>query len=356
MSGSEVEQLIKKKRIYSIGGTQPADMFKAYAAWLPLAEAGDVKAQYNIGYCLSTGRGVDVHRKRAAEWFMRAAEQGDMLAHYSLFLAYRNGEGIDRDEAKASEHLQKAADLGDDRAFFELGRKHFKMGNKAGALQMFTKAKEAKHRDADKGIGLIKATIEFGRGTKLRTIANSSKTFTSPTLTFTIKNNSDSNLLFGCDLNSINERGNVIKKSLDIEMTPIGETTTGSLEMFPNVNIHETVELYQYRVSYHRTKPDWITFPLGEPIVLWTPEDAAKYRNACFVVTVCMHDETDPTVVAFRRFRDEVLAESKPGRVLSEAYYRHGPALAIWVCKHPGLRSALRKMFRMVAKVLLAKA
>jgi TPR repeat protein len=275
-----------------------------------------------------------------------------MLAHYNLFLAYRNGEGVDVDEAKATEHLQKAADLGDARAFFDMGKKYFRAGNQADSLAMFTKAKEAKHPDADKGIGLLQSSFTFGRGLQQRKVEKTNKTYTNPTITFTVRNGSDSNLLFACDLHSIDEKGNITPKSVEIPMTPIRERTSESLEMFPGVDLHETVQLYQYRVSYNRSEPAWTAFPLGNPIELWTPADSKKHRGPCFVVTVCMQDEMDPTVVAFRRFRDEVLEQYRLGRTFSNAYYRHGPALARWVSRHPRVRSALGTLFRITAKVL----
>ena len=352
MRENEVELLIKQQRIYRVGDTTPSDMFKAYKEWLPLAEAGDAKAQFNIAYCLNTGRGVDMHRKRAAEWLEKAAMQGDMLAHYSLFLAYKNGDGVDINDNKANEHLQLASDLGDSRAFFEIGKKHFRAGDKTAALLMFNKAKDAKHRDADKGIGLTKADITFSRGSIQHEIENSRKHFTNPTLIITVKNNSDAYLVFGADLNSINERGTATRKSIDIAMIPSGETDSAELEVFPSVDVNETIELVQYRVGYNRSQPDWTMFPLSKPITLWTPEDSKQYRSSCFVVTVCMDDDMDPVVIAFRRFRDEILMAYGLGRRLVAGYYRHGPALARWVGKHQLLRSALRQFFRILAKVI----
>lgn len=350
MRESEVEQLIRQQRIYRIGETTPVDMFKAYKEWLPLAEAGDAKAQYNIAYCLSTGRGADVHRKRAAEWYEKAAAQGDMQAHYNLYTIYRNGEGVDIDDNKADEHLKAAADLGDSRAFFEIGRKLFRQGDKNNALIMFNKAKDAKHRDADKGIGLVKATFTFGRGAVEHQIEGSRRTFTNPTLVMSVKNNSDTYLVFGADFNSRLDKGAPTKKSIDVPMTPGGVTESAEMEIFPTVDINETIELYQYRVGYNRSQPDWTVFPLAKPIVLWSPEDAKQYNSRCFVVTVCMGDAEDPTVIAFRRFRDEVLLQHAWGQRFVSAYYRFGPGLARHVAKYPILRNLLRRVFRLCAK------
>jgi len=48
----------------------------AYARWLPLAEAGDAKAQYSLGVMHQKGLGRPKDPEGAAAWFERAAKQG----------------------------------------------------------------------------------------------------------------------------------------------------------------------------------------------------------------------------------------------------------------------------------------
>jgi TPR repeat protein len=60
----------------------------ARAAWAPLAEAGDARAQSGLGFMYYSGRGVPHDSTRAAELFARAAEQGEPTAQ--LFLSVMN--------------------------------------------------------------------------------------------------------------------------------------------------------------------------------------------------------------------------------------------------------------------------
>lgn len=48
----------------------------AYEKWLPLAEKGQVRAQYSLGVLFQEGLGVEKDLKEAERWFARAAEQG----------------------------------------------------------------------------------------------------------------------------------------------------------------------------------------------------------------------------------------------------------------------------------------
>ncbi len=41
------------------------------------AEQGNAEAQYNLGFCYETGRGVDMDCNKAIGWYSKAAEQGD---------------------------------------------------------------------------------------------------------------------------------------------------------------------------------------------------------------------------------------------------------------------------------------
>ncbi|MDE4699642.1 SEL1-like repeat protein, partial [Klebsiella pneumoniae] len=44
------------------------------------AEAGDAKAQYNLGVAYATGQGVRQDNRTAVEWYRKAADQGDATA------------------------------------------------------------------------------------------------------------------------------------------------------------------------------------------------------------------------------------------------------------------------------------
>ena len=52
------------------------------------AEAGDAKAQFDIGSMYETGSGVKQDYAEAAKWYRKAAERGDARAQYNLCLLY----------------------------------------------------------------------------------------------------------------------------------------------------------------------------------------------------------------------------------------------------------------------------
>jgi hypothetical protein len=64
--------------------------------------------------------------------------------------------------------------------------------------------------------------------------------------------------------------------------------------------------------------------------------------KTCFVATTVYGDENHPDVERLRRYRDERLHKSVPGRIFIVAYYRFGECLARFVNKHPRLKNAVR--------------
>ena len=73
------------------------------------AEAGDAKAQFNIGSMYENGSGVKQDYAEAAKWYRRAAERGDARAQYNLGIFHQNGWGVPKDDAEAAKWYRKAA-------------------------------------------------------------------------------------------------------------------------------------------------------------------------------------------------------------------------------------------------------
>ncbi|MCK9681056.1 tetratricopeptide repeat protein, partial [Haemophilus influenzae] len=48
----------------------------AFKLWLPMAEQGYAKAQFNLGVMYAKGQGVKQDDFEAVKWFRKAAEQG----------------------------------------------------------------------------------------------------------------------------------------------------------------------------------------------------------------------------------------------------------------------------------------
>lgn len=112
----EIDQAIKLKRLYFIGDSLPLDWYAAFKQWLPLAEAGDPKAQFNIGRCYNRGDGIDKEISKAVEWYMKAIAQGDPRAHYNMHLRCEE----DKDSANSAEWLAKAIELKEPRALDDI--------------------------------------------------------------------------------------------------------------------------------------------------------------------------------------------------------------------------------------------
>jgi TPR repeat protein len=71
-----------------------ANYDRAFAAWGPLADAGDARSQSGLGFMYYSGRGVPRDSQRAAELFSRAAEQGEPTAQLFLALMYFRSDGV----------------------------------------------------------------------------------------------------------------------------------------------------------------------------------------------------------------------------------------------------------------------
>ena len=97
------------------------DYAVALAEFTPLAEAGDVDAQYYLGYMYANGRGVAQDDAEAVKWYRLAADAGNATAQYNLGEMYANGEGVAQNDAEAVRWWLLAAEAGYDRAQFNLG-------------------------------------------------------------------------------------------------------------------------------------------------------------------------------------------------------------------------------------------
>jgi TPR repeat protein len=73
------------------------DFATALREWRPLAEQGNVTAQYNLGLMYDNGTGVPQDYKTAAKWYRLAAEQGVAVAQGNLGEFYRIGKGVPQD-------------------------------------------------------------------------------------------------------------------------------------------------------------------------------------------------------------------------------------------------------------------
>ena len=87
----------------------------------PLADQGDVRAQFNLGMMNYNGQGVPRNHEEAAKWFRMAAEQSDVESQRRLGFMYANGQGVARDDREAVKWYGRAAEQGDADAQVNLG-------------------------------------------------------------------------------------------------------------------------------------------------------------------------------------------------------------------------------------------
>ena len=77
------------------------DFATALREWTPLAEQGDVRAQYNLGQMYRRGDGVLQNYKTAVKWYRLSAEQGFVIAQLNLGISYTLGNGVIQDNIYA---------------------------------------------------------------------------------------------------------------------------------------------------------------------------------------------------------------------------------------------------------------
>lgn len=68
------------------------------------------------------------------------------------------------------------------------------------------------------------------------------------------------------------------------------------------------------------------------------PVEQKKGGGGCFIATAVYGSPIAPEVLVFRRFRDEVLLASAPGKVGVRLYYRLSPSMAFFISRNSFLR------------------
>ena len=136
-----------------------AEYTTALKELVPLAEAGNAKAQYRLGKMANLGQGVPPDKKEAAKWFHLAAQQGLAEAQGALGYLCLVGEGVSQNNDLALKWTRKAAEQGDAAAQFNLSVMHGeKFGirkNSAESLKWLRKAADQRHLEALNALGAL---------------------------------------------------------------------------------------------------------------------------------------------------------------------------------------------------------
>jgi len=91
---------------------EKGDYVTALQIFTPLAERGDLVAQFSLAKMYREGKGVSKDYKAAVKWFNLSAKQGNALAQYHLGVAYSFGLGVVPDYEIALKWYLKSAGQG----------------------------------------------------------------------------------------------------------------------------------------------------------------------------------------------------------------------------------------------------
>jgi len=101
--------------------SSPQDSSGAVALFHLGAEAGNARAQYDLGIAYLRGQGVQQDDAKAAHWLSLSANHGYAPAQTDLAGACLTGRGVAQDPAAAVRWLRLAVNQGYERAFANLG-------------------------------------------------------------------------------------------------------------------------------------------------------------------------------------------------------------------------------------------
>ncbi|WP_282605554.1 tetratricopeptide repeat protein [Pelagibius sp. Alg239-R121] len=97
------------------------DLSAAVEVWTEAGEAGDARAQYNLGVLHDRGLGVERNLQSALKWWRRAALQEHRSAQHNIALTLIE-RGAAADLSEAVGWLEKAASAGFVRSQYSLGK------------------------------------------------------------------------------------------------------------------------------------------------------------------------------------------------------------------------------------------
>ena len=96
----------------ALAAAQAGEWQKAWDIWKPLADAGDARAQSNIGVMYDNGEVVDEDDAEAVRWFTLSAEAGFAPGQANLAKMYFKGDGVEQNTTIAHRWYQAAARQG----------------------------------------------------------------------------------------------------------------------------------------------------------------------------------------------------------------------------------------------------
>lgn len=105
---ADTEVDLARAEAYALDG----DFAPAWCIWKPLADAGNVTAQFNLGWLYHNGNGVAANDKRAQQLWEQAARSGHAEAQMALAMLYGQHGSPVEDQAQAVNWYREAAAQG----------------------------------------------------------------------------------------------------------------------------------------------------------------------------------------------------------------------------------------------------
>lgn len=391
----EIDQAIKEKRLYFVGDSLPADWYAGFKIWLQAAEAGDAKAQYNVGRCYGRGDGVDKDEDQAKYWYIKATEQNEPRAFFNLHLLHKDAASKYRDATLAEKFLNEAARRGEDRAIAELKqgktsslRDDFEAVNSEAEKKLIDLLDSRNFFDArkflesinDERIVWLKEYLPYlylEVDPKYKIVSSKSKAdetwvkggvvngttnwfkrvayVIKYTAIVTIHNNSDKDF-YGIPAEQSETRewhrgASGFDLSFDNYIDPYYEVEKhGKCEPYKPFGRFYWMEIDSVLCRYDKSNKILIQFE--KPIIVPLQKTETDSVSGCFVLTACYGDEKHPVVQGFREFRDAHLMKTKFGRSFIDFYYKYGPVAAKSVEKMTTVKAVLRSIFHTINLIL----
>ena len=103
------------------GENAPVNFQEALKWYEKAAAQGSANGMFNIGVMHDQGLHVEKNLDEAVKWYQKAAALKFPEALYNLGVMYEYGQGVTRDYAKAQEYYLQAAEMGEPSSQFSMG-------------------------------------------------------------------------------------------------------------------------------------------------------------------------------------------------------------------------------------------
>lgn len=156
---TQAENIINADSLYVAGleEYEAGNIDDAEYNFAKAAEAGDIKAAYNLGRIYYN----DEKYKEAIRLFQQSASSNDRDALFFLGIIYMEGKGVIKDQRKALEYWNKAIENGSVEAMYSVGELYYNLKDYTNALMYFKAAAALGHAPS---MYLMSIFYDYGLG------------------------------------------------------------------------------------------------------------------------------------------------------------------------------------------------